>query len=526
MNRVKVKTREQVKSVKVLDRASVAGERMKNAYIRTREKAVRNREDRNNTPTGYAEERMQEYAQSMARNTVRTARFGGKVIRQKGQVILQRYQDGRGEAPPMERNFTTPKGAIYKDSFFQGDTPLSPWPNPMAQKQRYQRYFQHIKKTPTQDISDGETISPYVPTPNLVTERGREFAKKQAAKRSKIAREIKTKEMLTVIRQKNDSLNLLPETIPQMPPEIAIQGLGKTKEILTEIVNGQPVSLPIKRAIQKKSAARSALSVGGENLRQIVFRPAIKTARYDAKTAAQAIRATEASQKAVQLAERAEKISRFAAKSAATAAKKAAKVSAAAIKAILLSAKTLVAAIAAGGGTAVLGIVVICLVGQLICSGFGIFFSGEDSGTGQTVTTAIREIDREFEEQLAEIKEGNPHDILDLSGSPAPWSDILAVYAVKTTSDPDDGMEVVTMDDTRKELLREVFWAINQIDYNITEEIIETNSTTTDENGNTVDTTETEIEVTLHITVSHRTAGEMADAYHFDTHQREQLIIR
>lgn len=207
MNRVKVKTREQVKSVKVLDRASVAGERMKNAYIRTREKAVRNREDRNNTPTGYAEERMQEYAQSMARNTVRTARFGGKVIRQKGQVILQRYQDGRGEAPPTERNFTTPKGAIYKDSFFQGDTPLSPRPNPMAQKQPYRRYFYCIKKTPPYVAEEESVVLPYAPTPNLVTERGREFAKKQAAKRSKIAREIKTKEVLTAIRQKDSDLS-------------------------------------------------------------------------------------------------------------------------------------------------------------------------------------------------------------------------------------------------------------------------------------------------------------------------------
>ena len=40
MNRVKVKTREQVKSVKILDKAAVASVRMKNAYIRTKEKAV------------------------------------------------------------------------------------------------------------------------------------------------------------------------------------------------------------------------------------------------------------------------------------------------------------------------------------------------------------------------------------------------------------------------------------------------------------------------------------------------------
>lgn len=519
MNRVKVKTKEQVKSVKALDRAAVAGERMKNAYIRTREKAVRNREDRQNSPTEYAEERVQEYARSMARNTVRTARFGGKVIRQKGQVILQRYQDSRDEAPPTECDFTTPKGAIYKDSFFQGDTPLSSRPNPMAQKQQYQRYFHRIKKTPAQDISDGETISPYAPTPNLITERGREFAKKQAAKRSKITREIKTKEALTVIRQKDDSLDFLPKTIPQMSPEIAIQGLGKTRKIPTEIVNGQPVLLSIKKAIQKKSAVRSALSADGENLRQTVFRPTIKTARHDTRATVQAIqRAAETSQ----LAERAEKISRFAAKSAATAAKKAAKVSAVAIKAVLLSAKTLVAAIAAGGGAAVLGIVVICLVGQLVCSSFGIFFSGEDSRTGQTVTTAIREIDQEYQDRLASIQNSIDYDHLDMSGTPAPWRDILAIYAVRTTTDPDDGQEVVTMDDKKKALLRDVFWDMNQITDWVTEEYIEVSSTTTDADGNIVDTTEIEVEVTLHISISHRTANEMADAYHFDTKQREQ----
>ena len=90
MNREKVKTREQVKSVKALDRAAVAGVRMKNAYVRTKEKAVRNREDRNSSPTSYARNRAQEYAWSMARNAARTARFGGRVVRQKGRAVFQR----------------------------------------------------------------------------------------------------------------------------------------------------------------------------------------------------------------------------------------------------------------------------------------------------------------------------------------------------------------------------------------------------------------------------------------------------
>ena len=37
-------------------------------------------------------------------------------------------------------------------------------------------------------------------------------------------------------------------------------------------------------------------------------------------------------------------------------------------------------------------VLVICLIGLVAGSGFGIFFSGEDNGTGQTIRTAIAQI--------------------------------------------------------------------------------------------------------------------------------------
>lgn len=106
---------------------------------------------------------------------------------------------------------------------------------------------------------------------------------------------------------------------------------------------------------------------------------------------------------------------------------------------------------------------------------------------------------------------------------PAPWPDMLAVYAVKTTSNPDNGQEVVTMDDARKQLLRAVFWEMNSISSSVTVRTYEVSSTTTDENGNIVENTDTETEVTLHITISHKTSSEMADVYQFNDNQREQL---
>ena len=497
MNRVKVKTREQVKSVKALDRAAVAGVRMKNAYVRTKEKAVRNREDRNNTPTGYAGERVQEYARRMARNAVRTVRFGGKAIKQKGRVIFQRYRNSRDGTPPAEHDFTSPKGVTYKEVPFGEDAPLSSRQNPAAQRQQYRRYFYRLKKPLPQERLEEPEVSSYAPTPNLITKRGREFAKKQAAKRRVDMREIKTKEQISFIQKEKPTPDFLPTTSHKMLPKTALQD----KE-------ASPALPSRKLLVQKKRTVRTVSPTNTP-------RPMVKGLRHEVKAVPQAARrAAKAGQKAARLA----------ARSAAATAKMAAKVSMAAAKAALLSAKTLAAAIAAGGWVAVLVVVVICLVGQLACSGLGIFFAGEDSGTGQTVTTAVQEIDLEFGDRLAEIQASVDHDILDLSGSPAPWPDVLAVYAVKTTSDPDNGQEVVTMDDARKQLLRAVFWEMNSISSSVTVRTYEVSSTTTtDENGNIVESTDTETEVTLHITISHKTSSEMADVYRFNDSQREQL---
>ena len=54
-----------------------------------------------------------------------------------------------------------------------------------------------------------------------------------------------------------------------------------------------------------------------------------------------------------------------------------------AARATMTTAKMSVAAIAAGGWVAIVAIVVICLSALLLGSVFGIFFAGEDAGTGK-----------------------------------------------------------------------------------------------------------------------------------------------
>ena len=246
-------------------------------------------------------------------------------------------------------------------------------------------------------------------------------------------------------------------------------------------------------------------------------RTTIKTTQAAAKTAQKTARAT------AKAAKTAAQTARAAAKATAAGIKAAVKATAAAVKAIIAGTKALIAAIAAGGWIAVVVIIVICLIGLIIGSCFGIFFSGEDSGTGQTMRQAVQEINADYQSQIDTTRATIIYDELEMSGSRAVWPEVLAVYAVKTTTDPDDPQEVATVDNAKKAILKDIFWRMNELSSRTESKTEEVITETDDGHGNIVETTTTVTRTYLYITVSHKTADEMADLYGFNEEQRQQL---
>ena len=121
-------------------------------------------------------------------------------------------------------------------------------------------------------------------------------------------------------------------------------------------------------------------------------------------------------------------------------------------------------AIAAGGVVVFLIVVVTCLAGALAESPLGIFFSGGSGGTPQAATPseAVAQINGELADQLAQLQDGGTYDRVELQGQPPAWSDVLAVFAVRTAG-AEDGSAVAVLDPERVELLREVFWDMTKI---------------------------------------------------------------
>ena len=181
------------------------------------------------------------------------------------------------------------------------------------------------------------------------------------------------------------------------------------------------------------------------------------------------------------------------------------------LRAIVAAAEKLAAAIGAGGAAAVSVVVVILLVGMLFASPLGILFAGEDTGTEIKIPDAVATLNGEFTDEIYRIMEDHPYDKLDMQeGMEAAmlqnWRNVLAVYAVKVSTDEEHGLDVMTMDEEKLQLLREVFFDANKLVYELTTSIVDGAQKTI-----------------LHISLQIKDAMQMADEYGFTDQQREML---
>ena len=462
----KIKTREKEKYIKVLDKSALIGQRMKSAFIRSKQNVKALVDDQQSAPNEYAVDEAELAADDLIHDVANMAASGTKTTVRLGRRLFQRQWEKR--TAKKHRENTAPSEQPYslepgQGTDLEGRLPLRR-ANTVPDRQRLLRYGRTVEHLPAQSGIE------HIKTPSAV------HAPRQTAPPLKTTKQ-------------------------------STQAMGQAAKDTDRCVKGA-----IKSAQRTVKTAQHTAKTA-----PLTAKSAIRTADHTATAA------WKTEQTAARAARTTTQATRVTAKSAAAAAKATAKGTSAAVKAILASVKALVAAIAAGGWIAVLVVVILCLIGLIASSPFGIFFSGEDSGTGQTMPAAVREINQEYEGKLGEIESIIAYDRLELSGSRAVWPEVLAVYAVKTTTDPDNPQEVATVDDEKKELLKEIFWAMNEISYR-TETATTTQAVETDDGKGNIIVEETEITATtLYITVAHKTADEMANIYNFTADQRGML---
>ena len=436
--------------------------------------------------------------------------YGGDAIEdtaasglRRAEKELTRQRKKKPQEQPPEGGAPAADATEQKPSAIKGKDTTSAGPQPQSaaergRQQARQNAAQKAAKVKSKDTYIGaqtETQVTVAAEPQrqgqqvFMEERGRKAARWQAEqKRAVSRRQVKTAQALHSDRDGSampdrkrsaQTPRIKERTMSSLPKSARKHSLPMERKVSPTLSRSRKTGDAVKAA---ESAQKQAAML--QSSAHAAREAAVQTARY--QQAAKAAQAT--AQKASQAAGRA-------------------------LRAILSAARSLAAAMMAGGSTVLSMVLVICLIGLLIASPFGIFFSGENSGTGYTMPEAVSVLNSEFAARIEQIKAENPYDELDMdnAGSAAMisnWRDVLAVYAVRTTTDNASPDEVATLTEGKMEILREIFWDMNTITY--WTEIVPGGKDEADT-------------VILHITVTIKTHLQMADEHQFNTEQRRLL---
>lgn len=297
------------------------------------------------------------------------------------------------------------------------------------------------------------------------------------------------------------------KSVEKAPDTIRSSKAGAAK--IKQRIQNTAKTIKTKRAAQNASHASKNTGKAAKN--------AVKTSKHAAQSTVKTAQATlKAYQKAAQTA-------RATAKAAARTAKATAKAVVAAVKATVAAVKGLITLIAAGGWIAVVIILIICMVALLVSSPFGIFSANEKTEPGSmTLSAVIAQVNQEFNDKIEQIKSENPHDEVDGIVAPQNWKDVLAVYAVKYSTNSENPIEVATIDNQKCGAIKSVFWDMNEIEFLIEDKEMESSQNTQSTDLTNL-SSQTGSRKTLHIIVSTKNSLEMASYYGFSSNQKNQL---
>ena len=187
------------------------------------------------------------------------------------------------------------------------------------------------------------------------------------------------------------------------------------------------------------------------------------------------------------------------------------------------TAQSLLALLGAGGVVLVLAMV-IGAAAAVIGSPMGILFAN-DSNDPDSIPIAeiVAETNADFGTAINDIVSAHPecsettmeYDYEDGHTWASYWPEVLAVFAVQNNLN--NGGDVVVIDESKKRLIQDTFWAMHEISAEV-EEITATPEPTEDEPD-----PEPVTEYILHITVSSKSVDALADLYRFTQDQRDIL---
>ena len=404
----------------------------------------------------------------------------------------------------------------------------------IRKKRQKQNFLKEESSSIENTITDSETFSPVIRTRETVREQQKLHVSHSAEQEQPALPQIRTRQPQTAsmpadieptkpevpqpplpdIKSKQKYIAAQQPTqvtpVQANPQQAAHKMIRGDMKLCQPALTNETVSVPVSRNVAPAKPARVQKQARPAFVKKQKIKTASKAKIKSATPAAKALpsKASAAAPKQAVTAIRKGQALRDTAIKTAKVAKEAGKK---VLRAIAAAVEKLAAAIGAGGAAAVSVVVVILLVGMLFASPLGILFAGEDTGTEIKIPDAVATLNGEFTDEIYRIMEDHPYDELDMQeGMEAAmlqnWRNVLAVYAVKVSTDEEHGLDVMTMDEEKLQLLREIFFDANKLEYELTTRTVDGEQITT-----------------LHISAQIKDAMQMADEYSFTAQQREML---
>lgn len=130
-------------------------------------------------------------------------------------------------------------------------------------------------------------------------------------------------------------------------------------------------------------------------------------------------------------------------------------------KALITGVKSLVALLGTGGVVALIVVILICLIGLLSSSIFGIFFSNESNS--RTMSSVISQINNEIYQKAEKEQFMTPNSEIVMDNTVTNWKEVIAVYSVKYSNDKENADVIVYINEKNINNIRNVFNDFNKV---------------------------------------------------------------
>ncbi|MBR3917415.1 MAG: peptidoglycan DD-metalloendopeptidase family protein [Clostridia bacterium] len=521
-----IKTREVVKEIKVHDTAVNVGDRMKNIGVKTKDTVNENINQADNvSPEQYATDKVSESirtgTETVAVGTEKAVRKGVSKAKEKIQekkAEKKAQEEAENEAEMQSENTSTEETITEEKA--DNETP----------KEDSKSSAPKEKSTEPKGDEGGSNNSG-----NSASSKDKSAKTKSSDNAEKTSEPVKTqnsKKTTHTRTDKGDAKAVKEKT--QAPPKVKEQTETNVDEIKKPRQRKQSSPKTKGKAdIKKFGAEKKTVKTVNKDAHKIKqskrsldnAAKTIKKADKTAKAAKKTVKTTASTtKKTAEIAKKTKQTAQATARVTIKTVKVAAKVVVEAGKAVVAGVKSIGAIIAGGGVPAVVVIIIICLIGAIGGTCFGIFLANDETtGTNKTMSQAISELTSEHYANLTAMKASYTYDLLEVKGNTSiNWKDVLAVYAVKTTSG-DNPLEVVTLDDTKIDLLRDIMKDMNTMTGVVTPKVVAETTVTTDENGNSIKTTTYVTKKVLTVSILQLSVDEISALYNFNDEQKALL---